>query len=586
VRATNKKNSYLLEFTGERVIPELVEPDLWNEHISRYLYAAGLASGKRVLDAGCGTGYGTACLGRQAALAHGFDKSEDAIAFAKKHYAKQAKFRTGSAEQFPEEDGSFDVVTAFEVIEHLRNWPKLIEEANRVLTADGLFLVSTPNRSYYAETRAGSGPNPFHVHEFDYDEFRAALKAVFPHVTILGQNRTESFTFRAEDAPASSWVDFGEVTEPVERAHFYLAVCSKQAFRAPGSVFVPGTGNLLRERERHITLLEEQIEEVKRDRETLFVEHRQMEENVRNRTEWAQQLQGEVRAAMLQRDQALDQLHQVEEDMNSRTAWVCSLESDIRDIAEQRDKALALIARQEETIEERTAWAKRAEEERKKTDEELARFAEERKRVVAFLDERQKTIDERTAWAQRLDVELETLRSAFQSLVSTLDEREKAVVERTDWARGLESELQTRTDWAHKLEAELQTRTDWAHKLEAELQTRTDWAKKLEADLQTRTDWARGLEAELQTRTDWANGIEAELQTLRSEFRNLIGVLDERERTIIERTDWARGLEAEVASLRKDLESVVAMLGAVKESRWVKLGHSLGLGPKLNAMWR
>ena len=541
MRATDKKDKYLVEFTGERVIPGLVEPALWHEHISRYMYAAGVARGKRVLDAGCGTGYGTACLGRLAAQALGFDISEDAIAFAKKHYGKQAKFRTGSAEGIPEEDGSFEVVTAFEVIEHLRNWPKLIEEANRVLTADGLFLVSTPNKAYYAETRGESGPNPFHVHEFDYDEFRAALTAVFPRVAILGQNRTESFTFRAEDAPESSWVDFGEVTEPVAQAHFYLAVCSKQAFRAPASVYVPGTGNLLRERERHIALLEQQIEEVHRDRTTLLVEHRRMEESVRARTEWAQQLDLEVRDALRQRDEALDQLHKVERELDARTAWICQLGSDSREYAEHRDKTLALLEQHQATIEARTAWAKRAE-------EELARIGEERITAVALLDERQRTIEERTEWAKRTEEELARLGEERKNMVALLDERQRTIEERTAWAQRLDAELQKLAGVLDERERTIIERTDWARELEAGLKTRTDRARELEAELKTRTDWARGLEAELRTQAD-----------------------------------WARGLEAEVASLRKDLQGVVGRLDAARASRWLKLGISLGLGPKLDA---
>ena len=46
------------EFTGERVIPGQVNDDLWAEHVARYAFAARFASGRRALDAGCGTGYG------------------------------------------------------------------------------------------------------------------------------------------------------------------------------------------------------------------------------------------------------------------------------------------------------------------------------------------------------------------------------------------------------------------------------------------------------------------------------------------------------------------------------------------------
>ena len=57
----------LAEFTGERVIPGEVDVDLLNEHMARYTFAARLARGKRVLDAGCGAGYGSAELARGGA---------------------------------------------------------------------------------------------------------------------------------------------------------------------------------------------------------------------------------------------------------------------------------------------------------------------------------------------------------------------------------------------------------------------------------------------------------------------------------------------------------------------------------------
>ncbi len=50
------------EFTGERVIPGEVDIDLWNEHVARYAFACQNAPGRRVLDMGCGAGYGSAML--------------------------------------------------------------------------------------------------------------------------------------------------------------------------------------------------------------------------------------------------------------------------------------------------------------------------------------------------------------------------------------------------------------------------------------------------------------------------------------------------------------------------------------------
>src|SRR4029450_5539868 len=76
----------LAEFTGERLIPGQVDVDLLNEHVARYSFASRLARGKRVLDAGCGAGYGAAELAREAHSVIGMDLSADAMSFAHENY--------------------------------------------------------------------------------------------------------------------------------------------------------------------------------------------------------------------------------------------------------------------------------------------------------------------------------------------------------------------------------------------------------------------------------------------------------------------------------------------------------------------
>src|ERR1035437_8402988 len=73
----------LAEFTGERVLPGRVDVDLLNEHLARYAFAARLARGKRVLDAGRGAGYGSAELAQPALSVVGMDRAAEAIDFAR-----------------------------------------------------------------------------------------------------------------------------------------------------------------------------------------------------------------------------------------------------------------------------------------------------------------------------------------------------------------------------------------------------------------------------------------------------------------------------------------------------------------------
>ncbi len=107
----------MTEFTGERVIPGQVDPDLWNEHLARYLFASKLCRGKRVLDLACGTGYGAAEMAAYASTVTGVDKSTDALSHAQTTYASAGTtFLEAPVTAVPLPDATFDLITAFEVI--------------------------------------------------------------------------------------------------------------------------------------------------------------------------------------------------------------------------------------------------------------------------------------------------------------------------------------------------------------------------------------------------------------------------------------------------------------------------------------
>ena len=146
------------EFTGERVIPGQVNDDLWAEHMARYAFAARFARGRRVLDLGCGTGYGTAELAQPRPLRRGHRSCAGSDRLCATRIIRcRTRFLAASATALPFRAASFDLVTAFEVIEHLDDWRALLAEARRVLASDGVFLVSTPNKRYYAESRGAVG---------------------------------------------------------------------------------------------------------------------------------------------------------------------------------------------------------------------------------------------------------------------------------------------------------------------------------------------------------------------------------------------------------------------------------------------
>ncbi len=170
-----------LEFTGERFVPG-IPGEIVYEHWHRYAFARRFVAGRRVLDVACGEGYGSALLAASAAQVCGVDISQNAINHAQNQYAaqKNLSFQQGSATELPLPDHSVDVVVSFETIEHLPQAMQqpMIQEFARVLTPDGLLIISSPNRPEYSPP--GTPANPYHVHELDRDEFQSLLSPYFP----------------------------------------------------------------------------------------------------------------------------------------------------------------------------------------------------------------------------------------------------------------------------------------------------------------------------------------------------------------------------------------------------------------------
>ena len=168
----------------ERFVPREARGELIEcEHLVRYWWATALAEGRRVLDAGCGVGYGTAMLARAgAAEAIGVDLSAQAIAAAEADSTTSASFLAGDVRALPFQDGAFDLVVCFEVIEHIERPHEVIAELARVLAPGGVLAVSSPNRDVYVPG------NPHHVHEYVPAELRAALAERFEYIELRRQH--------------------------------------------------------------------------------------------------------------------------------------------------------------------------------------------------------------------------------------------------------------------------------------------------------------------------------------------------------------------------------------------------------------
>lgn len=180
-----------MENTRERALPDdkpqtLEDRLVYLKHVALYEYAKKLSPPKRILDLGCGEGYGAGILASAARLVIAADYSTEAVLHAARKYAAEnVVFVVCDAQHLPFRPDVFDMVVSFEVIEHLALVRRYLEEIERVLTATGFCLVSTPNR--LLRLLPFQKPwNRFHLREYDFRGFEQVLGAVFQQVRVCG----------------------------------------------------------------------------------------------------------------------------------------------------------------------------------------------------------------------------------------------------------------------------------------------------------------------------------------------------------------------------------------------------------------
>lgn len=160
------------------------------DHVSRYWWAASQASGKSVLDCACGKGYGSFILSQRALSVLGVDLNRASLEAARAAFVRpNLEFREQDATRLDQLGRRFEVITAFEMIEHLPTelTDAFLSSVARALEPGGIFLVSTPNHDVVL--KSGSHVPEFHINNFRASELREALRKHFGKVEMLGQFR-------------------------------------------------------------------------------------------------------------------------------------------------------------------------------------------------------------------------------------------------------------------------------------------------------------------------------------------------------------------------------------------------------------
>jgi len=162
-------------------------------HFAAYRFAENYVKDKRVLEIGCGTGYGSDYLSPVTDSMVSIDQWKDGIASCHKTLSSDdLSFIPANALKLPFMDESFDVIISFQVIEHFspKDCPQYISEIRRTLRKNGTFIATTPN-SNLRLLPLQKQRNPEHMREYNPRTLRRLLKAHFGEIDILGLTATE-----------------------------------------------------------------------------------------------------------------------------------------------------------------------------------------------------------------------------------------------------------------------------------------------------------------------------------------------------------------------------------------------------------
>lgn len=199
------------------------------EHWHRYLFARHFTQNKTVLDIACGEGYGANCLSANADIVIAVDADESVVKHAQKKYkSENLQFLHGSLQSIPIPEKSVSVVTSFETIEHITEHEEGLAEIKRVMTNDGLLIISTPNKKEYSDKR--NYQNPFHVKELYFEEFELLLKNKFKFVCIYHQQFMSASIIWPQLNNSHAQIEFHELqqrqSDESKMGMYFIAIAS------------------------------------------------------------------------------------------------------------------------------------------------------------------------------------------------------------------------------------------------------------------------------------------------------------------------------------------------------------------------
>lgn len=164
-----------LHLTGERTVPGVPEENYWfRRHEAAYRALLPYCADARVLETGCGEGYGAVLIAESASRVLALDYDTPSTEHIAARYP-QLDVARGNIAYLPVADASIDVVANFQVIEHLWDQDGFLAECFRVLRPGGKLLCTTPNRLTFTPD-SDTPLNPYHTRELSPAEMAELLR--------------------------------------------------------------------------------------------------------------------------------------------------------------------------------------------------------------------------------------------------------------------------------------------------------------------------------------------------------------------------------------------------------------------------
>ncbi|MMZ53786.1 putative S-adenosylmethionine-dependent methyltransferase [compost metagenome] len=329
----------------ERIDPFKHKQELmYPEHIARYMFAKQFTSNCVVLDCSCGNGYGSHYLALHgAAKVVGVDISEEAVNFSRQYFSNNnLNYMIGDASNLKEiQDNSIDVYVCFETIEHLSNADSMLREAKRVLTTDGILLISCPNDNVFKPN------NPYHYDIYTKEKFASFVGGFFKYSKLFVQNNMVGTSILSpehvekanEHQNSIDSLAYTITAKSVEDADTWLLVCSDKELSndiSPVTTF--------------FTTYSDYVIEIQQTIQSLYDENQELAKS------WEEQ-----------KKYIIEVERQHRQTWKEQQEYIAKLEKQNKQIWEEQQEYIAKLEKQSKQVwEEHVNYIKRLEEENKK----------------------------------------------------------------------------------------------------------------------------------------------------------------------------------------------------------------------------